>query len=154
MPTAAERRKPDLSSLGQFRKRDRVRHCHNPSLLLAIPTDLRRQLDKKFPHSAVTLIDGLIGVCRKNQFQLAGGQRHPASSHFSVGDVGEGVVDGISLSPTGPGLVWMLLYNLRAAIHFQTAMRQGLLHSQIEHWPRRSVPVSVVTGPDLAQQSS
>jgi hypothetical protein len=32
------------------------------SLLLAIPTDLRRQLDKKFLHSAVTLIDGLIGV--------------------------------------------------------------------------------------------
>jgi hypothetical protein len=63
-----------------FRKRDRVRHCHSPSLLLAIPTDLRRQLDKKFLHSAVTLIDGLIGVCRKNEFQLAGGRRHPASS--------------------------------------------------------------------------
>jgi|ERR1035438_6158779 hypothetical protein len=29
-----------------------------------IPTDLRRPLDKKFLHSAVTLIDGLIGVCR------------------------------------------------------------------------------------------
>jgi hypothetical protein len=28
------------------------------------PDDLRRQLDKKFLHSAVTLIDGLIGVCR------------------------------------------------------------------------------------------
>jgi hypothetical protein len=38
--------------------------AHSPSLLLAIPTDLRRQLDKKFLHSAVTLIDGLIGVCR------------------------------------------------------------------------------------------
>ena len=42
----------------------------------------------------------------------------------------------------------------RAAIHFETAMRQGLLHSQIGHWPRRSAPVSVVTGPDLTQQSS
>src|SRR5208282_6458880 len=42
----------------------------------------------------------------------------------------------------------------RAAIHFQTATRQGLLHSQIGHWPRRSAPVSVVTGPDLTQQSS
>ena len=42
----------------------------------------------------------------------------------------------------------------RAEIHFETAMRQDLLHSQIEHWPLRSVPVSVVTGPDLTQQSS
>ena len=41
----------------------------------------------------------------------------------------------------------------RAAIHFETAMRQGLLHSQIGHWPRRSAPASVVTGPDLIQQS-
>src|ERR1700683_2794377 len=42
----------------------------------------------------------------------------------------------------------------RAAIHFGTATRQGLLRSQIEHWPLRSVPVSVVTGPDLTQQSN
>ena len=42
----------------------------------------------------------------------------------------------------------------KAAIHFETAMRQGLLHSQIGRWPRRSAPVSVVTGPDLTQQSS
>ena len=42
----------------------------------------------------------------------------------------------------------------RAAIHSETAMRQGLLHSQIGHWPRRSVLLSVVTGPDLTRQSS
>jgi hypothetical protein len=42
----------------------------------------------------------------------------------------------------------------RAAIHFETATRQGLLHNQIGHWPRRSAPGSVVTGPDLTQRSS
>jgi hypothetical protein len=64
MLTAAERR-----------KRIRVRWDGSESeieyaiatvlLTTGIPTDLRRQLDKKFLHSAVTLIDGLIGVCRK-----------------------------------------------------------------------------------------
>jgi hypothetical protein len=41
-----------------------------------------------------------------------------------------------------------------AAIHSETAMRQGPPHSQIGHWPRRSAPVSVVTGPDLTQRLS
>jgi hypothetical protein len=81
MPTAAERRKPDWRSLERFRRRNRVRYCHSPSLLLAIPTDLRRQLDKKFLHSAVTLIDGLIGVCRKTEFSLQEVDVRPASSH-------------------------------------------------------------------------
>jgi hypothetical protein len=42
----------------------------------------------------------------------------------------------------------------RAAIHSETAIQQGRLHSQNEHSLRRFAPVSAVTGPDSTQQSS
>src|ERR1035438_8891197 len=53
-----------LEFVGTFRKRNRVRYSYQSFVTTGIPTVLRRQLDKKFLHSAVTLIDGLIGVCR------------------------------------------------------------------------------------------
>ena len=127
-----------------------IKASHSPAAWKAVMSLAANHAAMVAPMQAVTEISRVSecsrSVCPASRIcgLSASRQRWPSSLP------GQCIVD--SYKKAGPLLV--STEQPRAAIHFETAMRQGLLHSQIGHWPRRSAPVSVVTGPDSTQQSS